>query len=173
MFIYFAKYPDYEGVINNFKLTNASEEYLQFKESVESMDSRSLLPEIKDYVFSVSDAAIKTKIETLRDCFLFVDYGAILSTTNQLNVKDDIMDMAITIARTNNGTGIDPIEELVKVDKMLNLIKRIRNDMRNDSEDSFVKMIQFPADIVPYFSAELYNSYGWTLIFKIKGVNFI
>lgn len=173
MFIYFAKYPAYEGVINNFKLTNASDEYLQFKNNVESMAHRSLLPEIKDYVFSVSDVAIKKKIETIRDFFLFVDYGAVLSTINHINVKDDVMDMAITIARTNNGTGIDPIEELVKVDQMLNLIKQIRDDMRNDTDDSFVKMIQFPADIVPYFSAELYNSYGWTLIFKIKGVNFI
>ena len=45
--------------------------------------------------------------------------------------------------------------------------------MRNDKSDSFINRLQFPNEITPFFARELSNSYGWTLMFKMEGIDMI
>lgn len=175
VFLFFAKYPLYQGVINNFVLaSSASTEYVALKKLVEEMAEKSICPEIKDYVFGATDSAVKSKIDTLEDIYMFVDYGAVLSQLDELNRKTDAFDIAITVAHTNNGENNDTIEEVLIEDKMLDIITRIEKDMRaRRGEDSFAHAIEYPVNIVPFYSADLHNSYGWTMIFKITGTDII
>lgn len=55
----------------------------------------------------------------------------------------------------------------------LRIIATIREDMRSDDSDSFIRRMMFPNEITPFFARELSNSYGWTLMFKMKGVDWV
>lgn len=55
----------------------------------------------------------------------------------------------------------------------LRVIAAIRDDMRSDDSDSFIRRMMFPNEITPFFARELSNSYGWTLMFKMIGVDLV
>lgn len=175
LFAYFGKYPDFSGVMKNFQLEDsASAEYVSFKSTIAIMSEKSLYPDIKDFVFGATDESVKKKIDALDGIYMFLDYGAILSQTDDLNRKSDAFDVAVTLATTNNAENNDPIEELLTLDKLLTISNAIVGDLRSrrrTDSDTFVKMIDFPVNIIPFSSAELHNSYGWTVMFKITGTD--
>ena len=50
---------------------------------------------------------------------------------------------------------------------------RLQRVARSDDSDSFIRRMLFPNDITPFYASELSNSYGWTLMFKMRGVDWI
>lgn len=55
----------------------------------------------------------------------------------------------------------------------LSVIAAIMEDMRSDDTDSFISRMLFSNDITTILVRELSNSYSWTLIFKMKGVDWV
>lgn len=89
------------------------------------------------------------------------------------NVKSDDFSLAVTVARPMSSTALDMADELLVSDRLLRVIAAIRDDMRSDDSDSFIRRMLFPNDITPFYARELSNSYGWTLMFKMRGVDWI
>lgn len=173
-FLFFARYPEHSGVMKNFNKTSSNDSYVSFKSKADALENRSLFPEVTDYVFGVSDEAVKKKISSVRGLFLFVDYGNIRTTTNALNVKKDSFDLSVTIAKPfSSNTGSDSVEEIIIVDRTLELLKLIRNDIMADKSDPFVKMLTMPTEIIPFASKELSNSFGFSMIFQLEGIDMI
>ena len=50
---------------------------------------------------------------------------------------------------------------------------RLQRVARSDNSDSFIRRMLFPNDITQFYASELSNSYGWTLMFKMRGVDWI
>jgi len=173
-FLFFARYPDHAGVMKNFNKKSLAENYNAFKSKAEALSVKSKYPEIADYVFGVSDDAVKKRITAITGLYLFVDYGNIRTTENQLKVKKDNFDLSVTIAKPfSSNLGMDSIEEIVIIDRTLELLKLIRNDIMAIKDDPFVKMLTLPTDIIPFSSRELNNSYGFSMIFQLEGIDMI
>lgn len=172
-FLYFAKYPAHLGVMKFFNKNSADPAYVALKESCQVLPVKDKFPEITDYIFGVNETSVKRKIESIKGIYLFVDYGNINSAEDIRNVKHDTFHMAVTVAQPTSSSSFDLAEELVISDKLLTIISSIRNEMRQDKEDPFVRRIIFPNDITPFFARELSNSYGWTLMFQLKGVDLV
>lgn len=172
IFLFFARYPKIEGVLSNFTIKTGSLEYTKFQQEVEGLTKHSIYPEIKDYVFGIDEKEIAKKIQLIRGLYLFVDYGVISTNLDNMNVKHDEMDFAITIAQPNK-ENVNPILQLLEIDNMLSIMSKIRDDIRRCKDNPFVKMLSFPNDIIPFDSPGLSKSYGWTMVFKVKGVDIV
>ena len=103
----------------------------------------------------------------------FIDYGNIASSTNSYDVKTDALQLAVTVAKPISSNSYDQAEEILITEDLLNIIARIREDMRYDRSDPFVRRLTFPNDITPFFARELSNSFGWTLMFQLKGIDLL
>jgi len=172
-FLYFAKYPLHDGAMKFFNKSTADPSYVALKQSCQDLPVKNKFPEISDYIFGINEQSIKKRIESIRGIYLFIDYGNINSVEDTKNVKYDNFHMAVTVAQPTSSTSFDLAEELILSDKLLSIISSIRDEMRYDKTDSFIKRIVFPNDITPFFARELSNSYGWTLMFQLKGVDLI
>lgn len=173
VFLFFARYPDHIGVMKNFNKTSPPKNYVDFQKEARELPLKNLLPEISDYVFGVTDAAVKKRIQAITGTYLFVDYGNIRTTRNDQKVKTDSLDISVTIAKPLSSNFIDAMEEILMVDRHLELLSTIREDMLLNKEDPFVKLLTFPTEILPFSSAELNNSYGFSMIFQLQGVQMI
>lgn len=63
--------------------------------------------------------------------------------------------------------------EILITEQLLDIITQIRQELREDRSDPFVQRLSFPNDITPFFARELSNSYGWTLMFNITGIDMV
>jgi len=82
--------------------------------------------------------------------------------------------LSVTIAKPfSSNTGSDSVEEIIIVDRTLELLKLIRNDIMADKSDPFVKMLTMPTEIIPFASKELSNSFGFSMIFQLEGIDMI
>lgn len=173
-FLFFARYPDHAGVMKNFNRKSSDERYLLFKESAERLSVKSLFSEITDYVFGVSDEAVKKRISTIQGLYLFVDYGNIRTVENALKVKRDSFDLSITIAKPfSSNAGLDSIDELLTINRTLELLSLIKSDISQNREDPYVKKLTLPTEIIPFASRELSNSFGFSMVFQMEGIEMI
>ncbi len=173
-FLFFARYPDHAGVLKNFNRKSSDERYVYLKDSADNLPVKSLYPEIKDYVFGVSDEAVKKRISTIQGLYLFVDYGNIRTTENYLKVKKDSFDLSLTIAKPfSSNAGLDGIDELLTIDRTLELLSMIKTDLLENREDPYVRKLTIPTEIIPFSSRELSNSFGFSLVFQLEGIDMI
>lgn len=173
IFHYFCKYPSTAAIENYFtKNGEVPMDYSIMKaKALDHAEDR--FPQITDYIFGVNEEQVKLKISQVKDIYMFIDYGNITSRTNNLNVKEDTMQLALTIAKPLSSGSYDQAEELLITEQLLEIITAIRNDLREDRTDPFVKRLSFPNDITPFFARELSNSYGWTLMFQMSGTDMV
>jgi len=172
-FLFFAQYPLHAGVMKNFNKSTSTQEYNDLKTLAQNIPVKDRIPQLTDYVFGVSDEAVKKRIQSISGVYLFVDYGDIRTTTNSLNVKKEEFDISVTVARPFSSNTFDAMEEIVMVDSYLQILADIRKDMRENRDDPFVRLLTFPTDITPFASAQLNNSYGFSMVFQIQGVELI
>ncbi len=174
IFHYFAKYPSQQAVNKFFNRKNASslDSYAQMKAKALTA-CKEIYPEITDYIYGVNEDQVKKQISQVRGIYLFIDYGNITSRVDRLNVKEDVMQLAVTIAKPISSGTFDMAEEILITEQLLQIMTSIRDDMRNDRSDPFIKRLTFPYDITPFFARELSNSYGWTLMFNISGIDMV
>ncbi len=173
IFLYFAKYPSHEGVLKTFVKGAGDDRYNKFKKAVEELPVKDRFPQISNYVFGVNEDTVKNCISNISDTYLFVDYGGINSLETDRRVKMDNFHLAITIARPTSSATFELPEEVLMIDDLLAILCQIREDMRNDKDDPFIKRLVFPTEITPFFARELSGSYGWTLMFQLQGVDLV
>lgn len=172
IFHYFCRYPSVDAVAKIFNKANGSEDYARMKaKAIGACKDR--FPQITDYIFGVNDERVKSQISMVQGIYLFIDYGNISTRENALKVKEDAMQLAVTVAKPLSSRTYDQAEEILITEELLDIITQIRQELREDRSDPFVQRLSFPNDITPFFARELSNSYGWTLMFNITGIDMV
>lgn len=172
IFHYFCRYPSVAAVEKFFNKKNASIDYSVMK--AKALDAcKETFPQITDFIFGVNEEQVRKQISQVRGIYMFIDYGNITSKENAYKVKEDAMQLAITVAKPLSSGTYDQAEEILITEELLKIISSIRRDLREDRTDPFVQKLTFPNDITPFFARELSNSYGWTLMFNISGIDMV
>ncbi len=176
-FTYFARFPALAGVLKNFtKDTSGSYAgYDILKTVITALSPNSLIVGLDDYVFGADIFSIKKRIEQFSGIYLFIDYGNI-SDSLQEPYRTEQADfvIAVTVARKIHLNDIDQIEQVLLADKTLAMISEIKDITKADKRSSaFTQQMIFPAEISPWFAADLFDSTGWTMSFRIRGVHLI
>lgn len=172
IFTYFARYVTPDVADRFFTKSAGEQEYTMLRDEARAA-ARGTFPELTDYIFGVQEDSVSRRISQVKGVYLFVDYGNISSMEDARNVRSDEFSLAVTVARPMSSTALDMADELLVSDRLLRIIAAIRDDMRFDDSDSFIRRMMFPNEITPFYARELSNSYGWTLMFKMKGVDWV
>lgn len=173
IFRYFAKYPSEAAIAKIFTKTASNDPQYQSLRDATIAKSSAIFPAITDYIFGVNEEAVKRRISQVKGIYLFVDYGNISSMTSSKGVKEDSFQLAVTVAKPVSSATFDQAEDILIAEQLLEIIQTIRRDLREDRSDPFVQRLSFPNDITPFFARELSNSYGWTLMFQMRGVDMV
>lgn len=169
LYTYFAKFPDIDGVKKNFSNTASKmAEWAEMKTEIDNMHVQNIIPEIKDFIFSINSEMIYDKIRSLTSYFMFVEYGQIDNQINGHNVKDTSIQLAITIARNFAWSNKDVVEETIISDKCLYYMQQIEKQMEADDKlnCSALKYLVFPATITPVEPMNFNGAIGWVMNFK-------
>lgn len=174
-FIYFAKYPLIDGVINSMFTTNpADAAYQALKAEVQAINPNSLIPEIVNFLFSSNEDKLKASIEDTTGPFMLLDYGQLSCSQDNLKRLNDDFELGIIIARKLKPEEYDMAETLLLHDELLNLMRKVRNQMIEDSKcHPFLKQITFPHQINPWYARELHNATGFSMIFRKTGIDMV
>ena len=170
VFKYFARFPDRKGVLANFVTGKDSSELKNYCSNLPATD---IIPGLSDYVFGVNEENVEKRIKTIKGSYLFIDYGNFTTTRDNRMVKTDEFHLGITVSQPLNISSLDPVGEVLLTDKLLNILRIIRTHLINDKSDPFVKQIIFPSEITPWYSRELSNSTGWTMLCKLSGIDLL
>lgn len=172
IFVYFARYVTKDVADRFFTKAAGDDMYNGLRNrAIEAASGE--FDDISDYIFGVQEDSVSRRISQVKGVYLFVDYGNISSSEDLRRVKSDDFSLAVTVARPMSSTALDMADELLISDRLLHIIASIRDDMRSDDSDSFISRMLFPNDITPFFARELSNSYGWTLMFKMRGIDWV
>lgn len=175
-FKYFAKFPLKAGVMKNFsKDSSLFTGYDTLKTTMTALTPHSLITNLDEYVFGNDLMSVTKRIEQINGIYLFVDYG---------NVYDYLIEpqkteqaefvISVTIARKTVAGDLDTIDKILLSDVTLGMISALKNIAHYDANHTiFLKNLTFPVDISPWFAQDLFNSTGWTMLFKMKGVHLV
>jgi hypothetical protein len=177
-FKYFAKFPLTSGVEKNFNVTTSQRfgaDYSDFRSQVNNLTEKELIPGIEDYIFGVNEDMVKRRVQDITGIYLFVDYGSISSEyETDAKVQQDKFNIALTVGYPIKENELDAVETMLMHQQSLDFISTIKEKMHEDSKKNpFVKQIELPVEITPWFSRELMNSNGWSMVFAKKGVELI
>lgn len=172
IFTYFARYVTPDVADRFFTKSAGEQEYTMLRDEARAA-ACGTFPELTDYIFGVQEDSVARRIGQVKGIYLFVDYGNITSTEDIRKVKSDEFSLAVTVARPVSSKAMDMADELLVSDRLLQIIASIREDMRSDDSEPYIRRMLFPNDITPFFARELSNSYGWTLMFKMRGIDWI
>ncbi|TAJ13055.1 hypothetical protein DMA11_10340 [Marinilabiliaceae bacterium JC017] len=173
---YFGKFPTREAVLNLFNRSNSNfPGYEPLKTAVAGMDPHSLLPGITGFVVGVNEEVIKKHISGFKGIYLFIDYGSINIERDELQRENGAFNLAATLAYPYNPNEHDSIEAILLAQQTLELLRSIRKRMLDDQRCGvpWLKDITFPQEISPWYSRELHNSTGWTMVFQKKGIELV
>jgi len=175
-FLYFAKFPVLEGVVSSiFRTGNpAVAGYADLKNQVLALNPNSLVSDIRNFLFSSNDEKLKQSIEDTPGIFMLLDYGQLSCSQDQLKRLNDEIEFGIIIARKIDATKFDLAEIILMQDELLNLMRQVRAIMIEDSKcHPFVKQINFPHQINPWYARELQNATGFSMTFSKTGIDMI
>jgi len=175
-FLYFAKYPAIQGVIDSMFTTNnaADAPYVAFKETVEALDPNSLIPEILNFLFSSNEDKLKKNIEDTQGPFMLLDYGQLSCNQDSIKRLNDELELGVIIAQKINPDSYDMAETIILHDQLLNLTRQLREQMIKDSIcHPFLKQITFPHRISPWYARELHHATGFSLMFSKTGIDMV
>lgn len=169
-FVYFAKFPLLAGVLKGFtsNINNLSG-YDALKAQIEALQTNSIIPGIKDYVFGVDEARIKKRIDNMSDYYLLVDYGEVQAPVSAQNVITQNFYIALTVARPFTGDAMDDICELLITQQCYTYLMQIMETIRTADRDSRIHHLKAAADATPFHAPKLNNSIGWTIILQRSG----
>ena len=175
IFFYFARFCNKEGVKRNFTKKGASEAYNEFYKKACLLPIVPLIDgiDIPDFVLAASEETVKKRIMSFKGTYLFVDFGEVSSSQNQLKVQEDEMRLAVTVARPLSVNTLNIAEEIVLNDELFSIITAIRDYMKQDRDNPFIKRLTFPLELQPFNAPALANSFGWTMVFTMKGVAWV
>ena len=169
--LYFAKFPAKAGVLENFKRTeNVDPEYTALKTQVEALPDTSIIPEIEDYLFSVHEEVIENRIRNIKKYFLLFQYGIIRSPAHdRAGIRKTTLASSLIVARKISLKATDVADESIYLEKTLQYIVQIANQMRDDNKTLFCAPERFAEsniDIAPVEPGLLYGCIGWVMTFN-------
>ena len=173
IFKYFSAFVPKE-ILKRIFQTGTSKEYNEFLKEVLNLPSENRNSGITDFIFGVNEDKIKQRISEVSGPFLFVEYSRINSTIDtRVDLKKDSFHIS-TVVASPQPDNWDLVEEALKQDYCLDIIKSIRQVIRdNDAIPFSTFTIEFPTIISPFVAKTLSNSYGWSMEFDISGVDIV
>jgi hypothetical protein len=175
-FIYFSKFPLLSGVLSSmFRAGKTSVTgYDALKSEITALAINSLVPEILNFLFSSNEDKLKAEIEDTKGMFMLLDYGQLSSSKDDMERKNDQFELGIIIARKLKPEDYDMAETLLLQDELLNTTRRVREIMLADSKNHpWVKQLDFPHRITPWYARELCNATGFSMNFSKSGIDMI
>lgn len=172
--LYFAKFPDRDGVLTNFsKTTEIIPGYSELRAQIEALPDP-IFPQIKEFVYSSDIDELERKIKSISDIFLLVEFGPIVqSGKNTTGVKDIEWHFSITLAQKGNSRKYDAFEDALISNSLLNLlkdmIKQIEADDANRCKPS--RLLDRSYTLAPIEPYSLMGAVGWALTFKKTATN--
>lgn len=165
---YFAKFPDKNGVLQNFKMVSVDPKYTGLKNYIAALPDP-LMPEIKDFVTGTNEIQVAERIRNIENYFLFVEYGPInVQSPDRVRIRDLKFNLAVHVCHHTNRRNIDPMEEAVIMDNCLEKAFTIAKQMIAD--DNIIcpheRYVESSISFAPVEPAFLYQSIGWSLNFK-------
>lgn len=171
LFLYLAQFISREAAEEMFQ-NGRGEEYDEMKRQQLSMDDSKRIQNLRHFIFGIDSEAVQKKISSVRGMYLFVDYAAITSSINSVDVKNDSFHIALTVACPLPENS-DQVTELISQDKSLAALSAIRRSMRDDFEREAIFWCQFPSTIQPFSAPALAHSIGWTMEFDVSGIDIV
>jgi len=176
-FTYFAKFPLKAGVLKNFSKNISSyfTGYDTFKAAITALTPHSLITNLDEYIFGSDLMSVTKRVEHVNGIYLFVDFGNIYDTLLEpMKTEQGEFTIAVTVARKTPADDLDSIEQILLSDITLAMITTLKDLARIDTKTSpFLKHLTLPLDITPWFARDLFNSTGWTITFKVKGIHLV
>lgn len=171
LFLYFAKFPQFEGVTRiASKGDSDMPGYAEILQHLESLTEHSIVPDIENYVYGQSLKDLETRIDRLVGTFLFVDYGEMNTSVDHAQSVQVKERLAITVAM-KLGSSSDALEQVIASDRTLRLLSTIYARLLFDVETGefvYADRSAFgDAEFIPFVSSSL-SSYGWTLMLTIS-----
>lgn len=169
---YFSRFVSRTG-IENFFLASSGDEYDKMSRELLALPDTMRIPELTGFIFGIDETAVKQRISQVAGCYLFVDYSGISSSVDKLDVKTDLMHIAVTVAMPRPSDE-DQFANMISQDRCLEYISVIRSNMRYDiDKKAHIEWMVFPSNISPFVAKELSNSFGWTMEFDVKGIDIV
>ena len=175
-FLYFCKFPSTTGILNSmFRNAKSSvTDYNTLRASITNLPDHELVPEILNFLFSSNEDKLKKEIENTTGIFMLLDYGQLSSAKDNLERKNDSFDMGIIIARKMKPDDYDMAEILLIQDELLNTVRKVREQMIADQKyHPWIKQLDFPHTIIPWYARELCNATGFSMMFSRTGIDMI
>lgn len=167
LFLYFAKFPKKEGVLELFNVGSSSMDgYTQLRSTVQSLQGPPLT-DIDNYIFGANFDAVTQRVNNIPSgsCYLFVDFGEIDCHTDRSNRMADSSRLAITVAYRIKAFSVDLIEQTLAFNHSLQKIAAIRNTIYRDQRCTpWLKTLSPAHQFLPFVSREM-SSIGWSLMF--------
>lgn len=173
-FIYFSQFVPRPALDAAFRLPSG-DDHIALINDVETSGDDRRIAEIQDFIFSINQDGVQTRLSNVKGCYLFVDYGTITSGVDRVDVKTDRFHIAVTVACPRQKDQ-DQATEMLWQDKTLEILTTIRRQLRNDTlftADSAPYWLEFPTTIQPWHAPGLSNSMGWTMELDITGTDIV
>lgn len=169
--LYYAKFPAKTGVLKNFKRSNnPSADYTSLKSQVEALPDTSLIPEIEDFLFSTNEEVVAERIRNIKSYFMLFQYGIVRSPApGRSGARNTTMASSLIIARQHSKNATDTVEEMLHMEKTLQFIVQVANQMKTDNKTLFCAADRFAEnsiDIAPVEPALIYGCVGWVMTFN-------
>lgn len=172
IFTYFAKFPDKASVLKNFKSGSKEANYLALKATIEALPAESLIPEIKEFIFGMNEDELHTRIKNMEDLFLFVEYGQVNLIRDEKNdITNSQIALAVNVATKFNWDNKDTVEESLLLNKTLNYLVKIINQIKADDETNDCPLSRYfnnPSAIMQIEPKSFHNKLGWNIMFYKK-----
>lgn len=166
---YFAKFPNKQGVLKNFKrTTNASDEYSELKNYITDLPDP-LMPEITELVVSTDEKAVSERIRNIDNYFMFLEYGQLQGDyPDRMRIRKVSFNLAVYVCFHDNSRGIDSMEEAIIMDSCLQRVFQLAKLMISDDNEILIHS-RFAESVLNFSPVEpslMYGSIGWGLTFK-------
>lgn len=169
--LYYAKFPAKAGVLKNFKrVENQLADYANLKAQAEALPDTSLIPDIEDFLFSTNEEVLAERIRNIKSYFMLFQYGIIRSPApGRSGVRDTTIASSLIIARPHSKNATDTVQEMLYMEKILQFMVQIANQMKSDNKTLFCAAERFAEssiDIAPVEPALIYGCVGWVMTFN-------
>jgi hypothetical protein len=168
---YFGKFPLLEGVLNLFSMQNNSyQQYAELKNYFVTLplESQSLIPEIKNFIIGVNADKLTTKIQSLKDLFLLVEYGNEEIVKKEGNTNSTLH-ITITIGLPFAYQNHDLMSESIAFDlcreTLIKLLKLMEVEWKKRCHQ--IDYLNFPITIGPVEPKALCGCAGYFAEYKI------
>lgn len=166
---YFAKFPNKQGVLKNFKrATGAIEGYNDLMTYISALPP-ALMPEITELVISTDEKAVGERIRNIDNYFMFLEYGQLQGDyPDRMRIRKVSFNLAVYVCYHDNSRGIDSMEEAIIMDSCLQKVFQLAKLMIADDNEILIHT-RFAESVLNFSPVEpslMYGSIGWGMTFK-------